>query len=85
MNVTEQKSQNRTGGTSKPAAVAKPAEGGTAMNVQKQPFGETPDGTAVEIYTLTNDKGFKARVMTYGATLVSLEVPDRTGKLGDIE
>ena len=54
------------------------------MNVQKQPFGETPDGTAVEIYTLTNDKGFKARVMTYGATLVSLEVPDRTGKLGDI-
>ncbi|HCS49393.1 MAG: galactose mutarotase [Candidatus Aminicenantes bacterium RBG_19FT_COMBO_58_17] len=54
------------------------------MNVQKQPFGETPDGTAVEIYTLTNDKGFKARVTTYGATLVSLEVPDRTGKLGDI-
>jgi len=54
------------------------------MNVQKQPFGRTPEGTAVEIYTLTNDKGLKARVMTYGATLVSLEVPDRTGKPGDI-
>ena len=54
------------------------------MKVQKQPFGRTPDGTAVEIYTLTNDKGLKARVMTYGATLVSLEVPDRTGRPGDI-
>jgi len=67
-----------------PAAVGEPAEGGTAMNVQKQPFGRTPEGTAVEIYALTNDKGLKARVMTYGATLVSLEVPDRTGKPGDI-
>jgi aldose 1-epimerase len=62
----------------------KETTGGTAMNVQKQPFGRTPDGTAVEIYTLTNDKGLKARVMTYGATLVSLEVPDRTGRPGDI-
>jgi aldose 1-epimerase len=67
-----------------PAAVGEPAEGGIAMNVQKQPFGRTPDGTAVEIYTLTNDKGLKARLMTYGATLVSLEVLDRTGKPGDI-
>ena len=54
------------------------------MNVQKQPFGRTPDGTAVEICTLANDKGLKARVMTYGATLVSLEVPDRTGRPCDI-
>jgi aldose 1-epimerase len=67
-----------------PAAVGEPAEGGTAMDVQKQPFGQTPDGTAVEIYALTNDKGLRAHIMTYGATLVSLEVPDRTGKLGDI-
>jgi aldose 1-epimerase len=60
------------------------AKGGKTMDVQKQPFGRTPDGTAVEIYTLTNAKGLQARVMTYGATLVSLLVPDRTGKLGDI-
>ena len=66
------------------AAVGEFAEGRTAMNVQKQPFGRTPDGTAVEIYTLTNDKGLKAHVMSYGATLVSLEVPNRTGRPGDI-
>ena len=54
------------------------------MDVKKEPFGSLPDGTAVDIYTLTNDKGLRARLMTYGAILVSLEVPDRAGKLGDI-
>jgi aldose 1-epimerase len=54
------------------------------MNIVKQPFGQLPDGTAVEIYTLTNDKGITARLMTFGATLVSLEVPDRAGTPGDV-
>jgi aldose 1-epimerase len=65
-------------------ATEKAAEGGTAVDIQKEPFGRTPDGTAVEVYTLNNGKGLKARLMTYGATLVSLEVPDRAGKPGDI-
>jgi aldose 1-epimerase len=54
------------------------------MDIQKESFGQLPDGTAVEIYTLTNGTGITARLMTYGATLVSLEVPDRSGKPGDI-
>ena len=49
-----------------------------------QPFGSTKDGQAVEIYTLTNAKGVEARIMTYGAVLVSLKVPDTAGKLDDI-
>jgi aldose 1-epimerase len=60
------------------------AIGGSAMDIQKQPFGELPDGTAVDIFTLTDGRGLKARLMTYGATLVSLDVPDRNGKPGDI-
>ncbi len=74
----------------KKGAVAPPDEtqsstkGQSVMDVTKAPFGSLPDGTAVEIYTLTNDKGLKARIMTYGATLVSLEVPDRNGNPGDI-
>lgn len=54
------------------------------MNVTRQPFGTLPDGTAVDIYTLTNKNGLKARITTYGGTLVSLEAPDRNGKLADI-
>jgi len=51
--------------------------------VTKSVFGTMPDGTRVEIYTL-EEGALKARVMTYGARLVSLEVPDRTGKIADI-
>ncbi|NIA29984.1 MAG: galactose-1-epimerase [Actinobacteria bacterium] len=58
--------------------------GKVEMNVKKELFGKTSDGTAIELFTLTNYNGMKARIMTYGAILVSLEVPDRNGKLADI-
>jgi len=54
------------------------------MNIEVESFGSTPDGQAVRLYKLTNGNGLKAAVMTYGATVVSLEVPDRNGKLDDI-
>ena len=47
--------------------------------VTKSVFGSMPDGTKVEIFTL-EEGSLKARVMTYGARLVSLEVPDRSGQ-----
>jgi len=54
------------------------------MNAHKDPFGQTPDGEDVFIYTLTNSKGLRVRIMNFGATLVSLEVPDRDGNLADV-
>jgi len=51
---------------------------------QAEPFGSTADGTPVEIYTLKNKHGIVARVMTRGATLASLMVPDRDGQLADV-
>ncbi len=42
------------------------------------------NGQAVHMYTLTNKNGFEARIMDYGATLVSLKVPDKNGALEDI-
>ena len=48
------------------------------------PFGKTAEGTAVEVYTLSNSKGMKIRAMTYGAIVLSIETPDREGKLADI-
>ena len=49
-----------------------------------EPFGKTPDGTPVEVFTLTNKHGIKLRAMTYGAIVLSLEPPDRNGKSADI-
>ncbi|MBM3889925.1 MAG: galactose-1-epimerase, partial [Verrucomicrobia bacterium] len=51
---------------------------------EKSVFGKTPDGAEVELYTLTNTHGLVAKVMTYGAALTELRVPDRDGRLGDI-
>jgi len=60
------------------------AKGKMGMDVKKEAFGRTPDGREVELYTLTNANGLKAKIMTYGAIVVSLEVPDRNGNLADI-
>ena len=49
----------------------------------KSSWGPSGDGT-VEIYTLTNVHGVEARIMTYGATLVSLTAPDRAGRFKNI-
>jgi aldose 1-epimerase len=52
--------------------------------VRREEFGKTPDGRAVSVYTLTNRGGAEARVITYGGAVVSLKVPDRRGRLGDV-
>ncbi len=54
------------------------------MSVRVNDFGKNPQGKTVRLFTLTNSGGLRARVITYGATLISLEVPDRSGKLGDV-
>jgi len=59
-------------------------KGEVEMSIEKKPFGALPDGTAVEIYTLENSNGLEAKIMTYGATLVSMKTPDRNGVLDDI-
>jgi aldose 1-epimerase len=58
--------------------------GDRMMEVKRELFGRLADGTAVDIYTLTNKSGIEARVMTYGATLVSLSLPDRNGAFADV-
>lgn len=52
--------------------------------VKKQDFGKTSAGEAVDLYTLENANGVKARIATFGGTIVSLETPDREGKMGDV-
>jgi aldose 1-epimerase len=57
---------------------------GAGRKVQISDFGKTSDGISVSRYVLTNNKGIEATVISYGATLVSLKVPDRAGKPADI-
>ncbi|WP_245524606.1 aldose epimerase family protein [Methylobacterium nonmethylotrophicum] len=54
-----------------------------AGEARKAPFGNLPDGRAVEEVTLSNG-GLTARILTWGALLRTLEVPDRSGKPADV-
>ncbi len=54
------------------------------QGVKKESFGTLPDGTPVDIYTMTNAKGMEIRATNYGGIVVSLRVPDKKGNLDDI-
>jgi len=54
------------------------------MSITKESFGKMPDGKQVDLYTLTNANDIQARISTYGATLASLQLPDRQGNLADV-
>ncbi len=54
------------------------------MSVEKTVFGKTSEGVEVDLYTCTNANGVVLKMTNYGATTVSLEVPDRDGKMANI-
>ena len=60
------------------------ASDASAATARRGTFGKMPDGAPVEAVTLTGTNGVSARIITFGATLQSLEVPDRTGKIADV-
>lgn len=52
--------------------------------ITKAAFGKTQDGTEIVSYTLHNASGASAKLITFGATLTELYMPDRNGKMGDV-
>jgi len=48
------------------------------------PFGKTADGTPVESYTLKNKNGMTVKLMTLGATVTEINVPDKAGKFANV-
>src|SRR5215218_3554935 len=64
----------------RPAAT--PDQPGATVTVA--PFGQTPDRKRVELYTLTNSRGMQVRVITYGAIIQAIRVPDKSGRAADV-
>jgi len=52
--------------------------------ITKEPFGTAPNGDAVFRYTLTNARGMRVKIITYGGIIQSLEAPDRHGHLANV-
>src|SRR3954469_10437273 len=63
-----------------PSAFAK----GNGLSIKKSSFGQLPDGTAVDRYTLSNKHGMSVRILTYGGIIQSLKVPDNKGKKANV-
>ena len=52
--------------------------------ISKSEFGKLPDGTVIDAYTLHGGRGATVTIITYGALVTQLLVPDKDGKLGDV-
>ncbi len=53
-------------------------------NVKSSVFGKLSDGREAHLYTLTNKNGIEVAISDYGATIVSIKVPDKHGKIADV-
>ena len=54
------------------------------MPITVSPFGVLGDGRTAQLYTITNAQGASVSLCDFGAHLVSVRVPDKCGKLGDV-
>ena len=54
------------------------------MSIEKRFFGKLDGKGDVDIYKITNKNGAFVELMTLGAGIHSINVPDRNGKLGDV-
>jgi aldose 1-epimerase len=53
-------------------------------SIDRVTFGELADGTGIEKWTLTNANGMSVSVLTWGATIQSVLVPDRDGQVANV-
>nr|WP_222184844.1 aldose epimerase family protein [Geminicoccus harenae] len=55
-----------------------------AKGIDREPFGQLADGTAVERITLTNEGGMQVAFLTYGGTVTAIRTEDRDGQLANV-
>jgi aldose 1-epimerase len=53
-------------------------------SIKTDSFHKLVDGKQVELYSLKNKNGLQATITNYGGRIVSLMVPDKTGKMEDV-
>ncbi len=54
------------------------------MEIEKNSFGKTKEGTEVFLYTLKNHNNVSVSITNYGGIVTSVKVPDKNGNLSDI-
>ncbi len=54
------------------------------VDVQAQTVGQLDDGSKIDQYTLSNRHGVRVTVITFGATITGVIVPDRQGNMENV-
>ena len=54
------------------------------LKIDKIQFGETMDGTGVDLFILSNNNGMEVSIITYGGIITSWTAPDKNGDYKDI-
>ena len=54
------------------------------VTIEQHVWGMTPEGEAIILYTLRNDRGAEVRLSNYGAAIVAAVMPDREGRMADV-
>jgi aldose 1-epimerase len=76
--------------TALPAAAApshkghKGHKGGGVVSVSKAPYGTLADGTAIDQYTLANQRGMTVKIITYGGIVTEIDTPDSEGHVANV-
>src|SRR5271168_2129908 len=65
-------------------ATAQTAGASGNSKMMQQEFGKTADGRTATLYTLKNKHGVEVAITNYGASVVSIKVPDRHGVFVDV-
>ena len=55
-----------------------------AGTFDREAYGATQGGQAVDLFTLSNDHGLRVRFLSYGGIITEIDVPDRAGRLDNI-
>lgn len=60
------------------------AQEAAAPTIEKRSFGAVHSGKVMQLYTLRNRRGMEVAITNFGATVVSIKVPDRSGHVDDV-
>ncbi len=54
------------------------------VQIEQHVWGMTPEGEAIILYTMRNDKDSEVKITNFGAAIVSVTMPDREGRMADV-
>ncbi|WP_291858024.1 aldose epimerase family protein [Marinilabilia sp.] len=54
------------------------------QSIQKESWGQSSDGTAVDLYTLTSSTDLEVKISTFGGVITAINTPDKNGKVENV-